>query len=131
MRSESAAGASVIACAWAQPLVRPRRDTAVDFIPAAPRRHVHVFDPAHYPYVSERAYTPPEASVADLRDLQAALRFDRVVIVQPSVYGTDNSCTLDAIRRLGPRARGVAVIDKSTPAAALDEMAASGVRGVG
>ena len=92
--------------------------------------HVHVFDPSHYPYVSERAYTPPEASVADLRDLQAALRFDRVVIVQPSVYGIDNSCTLDAIRRLGARARGVAVIGKSTPAAALDEMAASGVRGV-
>jgi predicted TIM-barrel fold metal-dependent hydrolase len=106
--------------------------TAVDFdVPrGACDCHVHVFDPAHYPYVSERAYTPPEASVADLRDLQAALRFDRVVIVQPSVYGTDNSCTLDAIRRLGARARGVAVIGKSTSAAALDEMAASGIRGV-
>jgi predicted TIM-barrel fold metal-dependent hydrolase len=133
LASVGAAGASVIALRMgaafgAASTVR----TAVDFdVPrGACDCHVHVFDPAHYPYVSERAYTPPEASVADLRDLQAALRFDRVVIVQPSVYGTDNSCTLDAIRRLGPRARGVAVIDKSTPAAALDEMAASGVRGV-
>ena len=52
--------------------------TAVDFdVPrGACDCHVHVFDPAHYPYVNERAYTPPEASVADLRDLQAALRFD-------------------------------------------------------
>ena len=39
---------------------------------------------------------------------------DRVVIVTPSVYGTDNSATLDGIRQLGPkRARGVAVIGPS------------------
>src|ERR1700716_1261149 len=83
--------------------------TAVDF--EVPRGacdcHVHVFDPAQFPYASERVYTPPEASAAGLRDLQTALRFDRVVIVQPSVYGTDNSCPLDAMRRLGARARGV------------------------
>jgi len=92
--------------------------------------HVHVFDPARFPYAAERVYTPPEASIADLRDLQAALRLERVVIVQPSVYGTDNSCTLDAIRALGPRARGVAVIGPATPAADLDAMAKSGIKGV-
>src|SRR5215470_1255133 len=92
--------------------------------------HVHVFDPARFPYAAERVYTPPEASIPDLRDLQAALRLERVVIVTPSVYGTDNSCTLDAIRKLGPRARGVAVIGRSTTAAALDAMTANGVHGV-
>src|SRR6185295_12151574 len=92
--------------------------------------HVHVFDPAHFPYFGERVYTPPEATVADLRDLQTALRFERVVIVQPSVYGTDNSCTLDGVRQLGARARAVAVIDAATSPAALDAMAAAGVRGV-
>jgi predicted TIM-barrel fold metal-dependent hydrolase len=111
---------------------RPTVRTAVDF--EVPRGacdcHVHVFDPSQFPYASERVYTPPQASVDDLRDLQTALRFDRVVIVQPSVYGTDNSCTLDAMRKLGARARGVAVIDKSTSAGALDAMAAAGVRGV-
>src|SRR5205823_9621814 len=50
--------------------------------------------------------------------------------VQPSVYGTDNSCTLDGMRRLGPRARGVAVIDAATSNAALDEMHRAGIRGV-
>jgi hypothetical protein len=105
----------------AAPTVR----TAVDFdIPrSACDCHVHIFDPEHFPYAKERVYTPPTASVADLRDLQSALHFERVVIVQPSVYGTDNSCTLDAIRQLGARARGVAVIDASTSAAALDDMA--------
>jgi predicted TIM-barrel fold metal-dependent hydrolase len=112
----------------AAPTVR----TAVDFdVPSgACDCHVHIFDPAGFPYANERVYTPPTASLRDLRDLQAALHFDRVVIVQPSVYGTDNSCTLDAIRKLGARARGVAVIDRTTSAAALDDMAAAGVRGV-
>ena len=106
--------------------------TAVDFAvpPGACDCHVHVFDPAHFPYAPERVYTPPAASISDLRDLQAALHLDRVVIIQPSVYGTDNACTLDAVRQLGARARGVAVIDTSTPADALDAMAAAGVRGV-
>jgi predicted TIM-barrel fold metal-dependent hydrolase len=106
--------------------------TAVDFdIPrGACDCHVHIFDPAGFAYASNRVYTPPEASIADLRALQAALHFDRVVIVTPSVYGTDNSCTLDAIRQLGTGARGIAVIDSSTTAAALAQMAATGVRGV-
>ncbi len=63
--------------------------------------------------------------------MQNALSLSRVVIVQPSVYGADNSCTLDGMRRLGPeRARGVAVIDPKTTDAALQEMHAAGIRGV-
>jgi len=106
--------------------------TAVDFdVPTGGCDcHVHVFDPGRFPYAPERVYTPPPASLEDLRSLQAALHLDRVVIVQPSVYGTDNSCTLDAVRRLAPRARGVAVIDTSTTGVALDELAAGGIRGV-
>src|SRR5207244_12244629 len=75
-------------------------------------------------------YPPPMATVDDLQELQRGLKLDQVVIVQPSVYGTDNSCTLDAIRRLGGRARGVAVIDSKTPAGLLDEMGVNGIRGV-
>jgi len=52
------------------------------------------------------------------------------VLVQPSVYGTDNACTLEAVRQLGSRARAVAVIDEKTSAAALDGMHAAGVRGI-
>jgi predicted TIM-barrel fold metal-dependent hydrolase len=92
--------------------------------------HVHVFsDPNKFPFAPDRVYTPPAASVDDLRALQAELGFERVVIVTPSVYGLDNSCTLDAIRQLGDRARGVAVIDRSTPAGVLDELAAGGFKG--
>jgi predicted TIM-barrel fold metal-dependent hydrolase len=133
LTSTAAAGASfVILRAGTTHAAAPTVRTAIDFeIPrGACDCHVHVFDPERFPYANERVYTPPTASLEDLRDLQMALRFERVVIVQPSVYGTDNSCTLDAIRRLGARARGVAVIDKSTGAGALDDMAAAGIRGV-
>jgi len=92
--------------------------------------HVHVFgDPQTFPFAPDRVYTPPSASVDDLRALQASLGFERVVIVTPSVYGLDNSCTADGIRQLGDRARGVAVIDASTPGGLLDELAAGGFKG--
>jgi predicted TIM-barrel fold metal-dependent hydrolase len=93
--------------------------------------HVHIFgDPARYPFFAGRAYTPETASVSEVRALHDALHIDRVVVVQPSVYGTDNACTLDAVRQLGTRARGVAVIDANTPDTALDEMAHAGIRGI-
>jgi predicted TIM-barrel fold metal-dependent hydrolase len=93
--------------------------------------HVHVFgDPAKFPFAEKRVYTPPGASIEELLQLQSSLHLDRVVVVQPSVYAADNSCTVDAVRRMGARARGVAVVDKSTPSAALEDMAAAGIRGV-
>jgi predicted TIM-barrel fold metal-dependent hydrolase len=90
--------------------------------------HVHIFDPNRFPYMAGRVYTPPQASIEDLLDLHKTLGIDRAVIVQPSVYGADNSCTVDAVRRLG--ARGVAVIDMNTSQSEMDEMAAAGIRGI-
>lgn len=93
--------------------------------------HTHIFgDPQQFPWFSGRTYTPESASVAEMRALHRALHMDRVVIVNPSVYGTDNSCTLDAMKQLGPRSRGIAVIDDKTPAGQLDEMERAGVRGI-
>ena len=94
--------------------------------------HVHVFpDPARFPFAPNRVYTPAVAMADEVLELQRSLRLDRVVVVQPSVYGTDNSALLDGIRQLGPRrARGVAVIDERTTGAQLDEMDQAGVRGV-
>jgi predicted TIM-barrel fold metal-dependent hydrolase len=93
--------------------------------------HTHVFaDAARFPFAAGRGYTPPPAAADDLLALLRALGLSRVVIVQPSVYGSDNSCTLDGMRRLGTRARGVAVIDDTTSDAALHEMRAAGIRGV-
>lgn len=77
--------------------------------------HVHVFDPARFPYAAARAYTPDTADVAALRGFLAHCGAGQVVIVQPSVYGTDNRCLLAAIGALGQDvARGVAVVDLDT-----------------
>jgi predicted TIM-barrel fold metal-dependent hydrolase len=130
LRNLSAAALGLDAGA-ARSAVRSERNSGEIEVPvSACDCHVHVFDPARFPYTPKRGYTPPPARVEELLELQRTLHLERVVVVQPSVYGTDNACTLDALRRLGARARGVAVIDASTSAAALDEMASAGIRGV-
>jgi predicted TIM-barrel fold metal-dependent hydrolase len=110
---------------------QPSTRVAFEVPPGACDCHTHVFgDPRRFPFTANRTYTPESASVAEMRALHRALHTTRVVVVQPSVYGTDNSCTLDAIAQLGGGARGVAVIDEATSDAALDDMAARGIRGI-
>jgi predicted TIM-barrel fold metal-dependent hydrolase len=93
--------------------------------------HTHVFgDPARFPFAPSRTYTPGPATVDETREVHRALHIDRLVVVQPSVYGTDNACTLDALRQLGSRARGVAVIGDDTAEAELDRMERAGIRGI-
>ena len=120
-----AAGRTIVAS-------QPKTPVGFRVPPGACDCHVHVFGAAaKFPFVDGRGYTPPPAGADELLKLQNALSLSRVVIVQPSVYGTDNSCTLDGMRRLGPeRARGVAVIDAKTTAAQLKEMHEAGIRGV-
>ncbi len=91
----------------------------------------HIYgDSQRFPMAPGRTYTPELASIAEIEALHRALHIDRVIIVQPTLYGTDNSCTIDAIRQLGSSARGIAVVDALTPAAALDEMADAGICGI-
>ena len=93
--------------------------------------HTHVFgDPTRFPFAPSRTYTPQSASVEEMRKLHRALHTTRVVIVQPSVYGTDNTCTLDGIKQLTPNARGIAVIDDQTSDGMLDQMNDAGIRGI-
>lgn len=97
--------------------------------PGACDCHVHVFGPAaRFPFSPSRTYTPPDASIEELLALQKRLGLERVVIVHPSPYGTDNSRTLDALKRLGDRARGVAVIDNDTSLEGMHEVGIRGVR---
>ena len=84
--------------------------------------HMHVFE-ARYPPSPSRTYTPGPAPLDQYRKVAAALRLSRAVVVQPSAYGTDNSCTLDAVAAIGASARAVVGID---PGISDDEL---GVRG--
>ncbi|MBA4790789.1 MAG: amidohydrolase family protein [Rhizobiales bacterium] len=91
--------------------------------------HVHVFEPDLFPLDPARTYTPGRASLAMLEAHLAGLGLARVVLVQPSVYGTDNSCLLDALEKLGERGRAVAVIDPEvTSDAEIRALRTAGVR---
>jgi predicted TIM-barrel fold metal-dependent hydrolase len=96
--------------------------------PGACDCHVHVFDPERFPYSPTRTYTPGPASLDDLLAFEGRIGMSRCVLVQPSVYGTDNSCLVAALNRLGDQARGVAVIDlERTSDRELDGLGAAGV----
>jgi D-galactarolactone isomerase len=69
-------------------------------------------------------------TLAHYRDLQKRLGLTRAVIVQPSAYGTDNTCTLEAMGNLGDAARGVAIVDPAVPDAEIARLTKLGIRGV-
>lgn len=92
--------------------------------------HHHIYDPVRFPYVPSDVRNQPPATVDAYRLLQKRLGTTRSVIVQPSAYGTDNACTLDALRQLGANARAVVVVDRAISEKRLEAMHREGVRGV-
>lgn len=93
--------------------------------------HMHIFgDPAAYPPAAWRAYDPTPATLPVYNAEAARMGFSRVVFVQPSAYGTDNRCMMDALKSRGATSRGVAVIDAATKDTELKALAKLGVRGV-
>ena len=93
--------------------------------------HFHVFGPAErYPYGAELRYAPPLAPLREYRGLASRLGIERMVFVQPSAYGRDNSCLLDAMREVGAPCRGIVDIDESISDAELAVMRGVGVCGV-
>ena len=96
--------------------------------------HAHVCGPAtQFPYAKERIYTPPDATLESYQLLLRMLGVDRAVLVQPSVYGTDNRAMLAALKSNPQQFRGVAVISSNPNEISDQELAdlhAAGVRGL-
>lgn len=101
----------------------------VTFPPGACDTHVHVYD-SRFPTAATATLFPPDATLADYRAVQASLGLRRVVLVQPTTYGLDNSCHVEAARRLGDEARLVVVVDETVSDDELDHYEAAGARGV-
>jgi 2-pyrone-4,6-dicarboxylate lactonase len=91
--------------------------------------HFHVFEPG-YPHVSRPHYTFPDATIDQYLAMTEALGIERMILVQPSFYGTDNSLLSYALKRLGPRSGGVAQIEEDATDAELDALADLGVRAI-
>ena len=91
--------------------------------------HMHFYN-SRYPVAPNATLRPPDALPSDYRLLQKRIGTTRNVIVQPSTYGTDNSCTLDAMAQIGPTARAVAVVDTTVSEEELKRLDALGVLGI-
>jgi 2-pyrone-4,6-dicarboxylate lactonase len=99
--------------------------------PGACDSHFHVFGPAErYAYGTDLRYAPPHAPLSEYLALARSLGFERFVFVQPSAYGRDNTCMLDAMREVGTACRGIVDVDEHAPDAELARLHAAGVRGV-
>ncbi len=93
--------------------------------------HAHICGPAaQFEYAPKRIYTPPDALLPDYLALLETLGIARTVLVQPSVYGADNTVLLAALGQFGDKARGVAVVDDGVGEAELERLHAAGVRGI-
>ena len=127
-----AAGGSGVAAAEARRVAPWSSGTEPPKLKAPPNAcdcHMHVYS-SRFPAAPNAELRPPDASADAHRLLQKRLGTTRTIVVNPSTYGTDNSCTLDAIAQFGAGARGVAVVDTSVTDAELKRLNDLGVRGI-
>lgn len=115
-------------CAPAQDSIEP---PAFDVPFGAVDTHAHVISshPA-YPMVAGRSYTPPPAPEHQYLAMLDALRMTYGVLVQISVYGTDNRYLVEVLQRHPGRLRGIAVVSPDISDRELEALHEAGVRGL-
>ena len=91
--------------------------------------HMHIYN-GKYPKAPTAKFVPPDAPVSAYRKMCARLGIERTVVVQPSTYGKDNRCTLEAVAAIGSNARCIVVVDESVTDAELDRLTKFGARGI-
>ena len=110
------------------------RSPKIAFPAGAVDCHAHICGPAtQFPYAQERIYTPPDATLENYESLLDMLGVDRAVLVQPSVYGSDNRAMLAALKAQPEKFRGVAVVSNNVNEIGdqeLEQLHAAGVRGI-
>jgi D-galactarolactone isomerase len=93
--------------------------------------HMHFYGPyERWPLAPTSPNNPPPALVEDYRKIQERLGLERVVVVQPGGYTTDNRCTMAAVAELGDAARAVVVVDPAAPESELQALADAGAVGL-
>jgi D-galactarolactone isomerase len=91
--------------------------------------HVHIYDGLQA-LAPTATFKPPFAPVVKYQEVQQELGTSRVVVIQPTGYGFDNTCTLESISKLGRGARGIAVVKPDIGEAELTSLHACGIRGI-
>ena len=91
--------------------------------------HFHVFK-SGAPLNTPRSYTPHIRTLADWRAYAQTVGIARGVLVQPSVYGFDNSVLLEALATDPSHLRGIVVLPAETSLNELRRLDRLGVCGV-
>jgi predicted TIM-barrel fold metal-dependent hydrolase len=96
--------------------------------------HVHVLDPARFPYGPDTHYAPLGQELgtpAQLEQVMEAYGTRHALLVGPnSGYGLDNRCMLDTIARAPDRFKGIAVVPNDITLDALEALQSQGAVGV-
>jgi D-galactarolactone isomerase len=91
---------------------------------------MHIYEPG-YPMRGDAAHPSQPATLNHYLEVKKKLGLTRTVIVQPGGYGTDNTCTLEAMAKLGKdNARGVATVDPEAPDSEIERLTKLGMRGI-
>jgi D-galactarolactone isomerase len=104
---------------------RPR----VEAPPGACDTHMHIYED-RFTLAPTAQFKPPHAPVADYLAMRQRLGLARTIVVQPSGYGLDNTCTLEALKAMGESARGIAVVPPEVNEAELARLTEAGMRGI-
>jgi len=96
--------------------------------------HVHVFDPARFPYQANTHYSPAGQELGTPGQLELvmdAYGTRHALLVGPnSGYGLDNACMLDTIAHGRGRYKGIAVVRNDATTDELERLKDAGVVGV-
>ncbi|KAL3260928.1 hypothetical protein ABHI18_004200 [Aspergillus niger] len=94
--------------------------------------HIHIIESDKYPLNPDREYTPKAATREQAAAFERSIGIQHAVIVLPSVYGTNNSVLVDAVRSSNGTYRGVCVLDLSAEIdnTTLQTFHDAGVRGI-
>ena len=88
--------------------------------------HVHIYL-QDTPAVPGGPPIPGHFPVETYREMQGRLGLARVIVVQPNAYQDDNRVTLEAIRALGPGAKGVGVVKPGVSDAEIERLTRGGI----
>jgi len=97
--------------------------------PGACDTHMHVYED-RFKLVPTATFKPPHAPTSAYLAMRARLGLERTIVVQPSGYGADNTCTLEAMAAMGSSARGIAVVEAGVSDAELQRLTKAGMRGI-
>jgi len=97
--------------------------------PGACDTHMHIYED-RFALAPTATFKPPHSPTPDYLAMRKRIGIARTIVVQPSGYGFDNTCTLEAMKAMGESARGIAVVEPGVADAELQRLTAAGIRGI-